>query len=1591
MNLFRSELLLILACVCVHTVQAAIGTSVINCASGTSQNVGSTTEGFEGDVESLTNISPGDSLQLEGYPFPISKDFLELVHVPGETTGTIRTTKPLDADALTETDGTLYYSVTCSTSGIRNRRTLVIFDINDNAPVFEQKVYTANVSEIESVKFQVLKVRAVDADVSLGNSRVTYSILDPAPAEFEVWNDGTVRLHSRLNYNTASFYNFTVKAADAGNLYDTATVTINVQDFDNLNPYFDHTLYQAFIPENQVGPFRAVMPENIKAQDGDMGINQTVVYSIITVTPNKYQPNFSIDENTGIISVTPALDREEIESITLLIQAVQQDDSAKIANAIVLVTVEDVDDNVPEFDQSNYTAVIPENSPRDHFILQAKVTDQDQGGFVGTLRLVPDTVPFSIDPDGAIRVKTSSKLDRETIHEFAFKIEARENPPSNHSTMASVNIMLSDENDNSPVFGSAKYEGKVSTDQTVGMLVVKVEATDLDEGLNGQIRYFIEFGNDEGYFSINENTGEMTLNKTIPLLENTILQFLLFVTAIDGGSVSQSASALVDIKAPGDSRPQFLQKSYEGKVEEEQESGAEIVKVTFLSVSPATPVILTVETEADKFSVDQLTGTLTTKVKLDHEVQKNYTVLVSISDGVNRDEATVYVDVLDINDNSPKFPSSLFFAIIREDAGIGSNMINVEATDADSGLNAEIRYSLEGTAGMFAVNPETGFIIITAELDRETKHEYNLTMVAQDQGRPSLSATASVVVTLTDVNDNPPIFSKQRYEASVLENATVGTDLIVVNATDKDEGPNAVVSYHIAKQEPPSSPLAFSIDATLGIISVAQTLDYSKVKKYSLEVEARDGGSLSFTGSAVVVVLVEDVNDKAPKFSKNQYDVAVYENIAPGSPLVSLEVTDENEGGFSNGHFLLTSDDFSINNEGVVHLRSNSSLDRETRDNYIIEVVAVDQPVSGLSATAQINITVLDVNDNNPQYSKFQNPITIPEDKTGEVVKIEVSDLDIGLNGETTFTTYSHNDSFGFLVDGTLIVIGTLDREKQEVYTLVLVASDYGTPQRHNITTLKVIVTDVNDNAPVFSQPSYSTRVLAKDVKKGDLVLTVSATDQDVGNNSLITYRLSKDSDMVDLNPETGAMTWTSDLTHLTEDTLIELIIIAEDHGTPPLNDTATVTINVRSIHLMDTIFFENATYVFSVKENEPAETNVGGVRALTGNQLIQVTYSLMSHTELFSVDKSGGIKTLKSLDKEEKETYIINVKAIDSRRPPNTAKTTVVIEVEDVNETPVFEQERYTAEIYSIAPFRYPVVTVKALDPDVWDSEELQYSLQDSSSLLGIESNSGQVYVLDLAGTGGKTITAHVKATDKHGLSASAEIQIQVKDSTSENIVVITLNQPAHTVQMKMTETQKSLEKVLGWSMHVLSVREEHGNEMRSRVSKIKTKTYISFIAVDAAGATISAKKVHEKLQSESESVKVELEKVFGSDVELEGVEQESKKQENQDETAVIVLGVLLALSLVALITLTVVAVMKYRKMKDTDSDRESFNIGTPERCSVFTNAELLRDQQEDLQNWNSSRKASEASQKRSVAVPSSDNDPDPNTNTTTNFTSAV
>ncbi|KAF4118169.1 hypothetical protein G5714_000220 [Onychostoma macrolepis] len=286
----------------------------VSCVSGSNIILGRIDEGYEGDIETITNISPDVRLVLEPHLGTVVMKYVELVYSDGDSTATVRTIKPLDAEEIKMP---------------KNIRTLYVLDVNDNPPIFQSKSYSTTVSEATAVGSDVLSVTAIDKDATTENKRITYSILPPVPDEFEAIYDRNacnIRLTKPLNYNNVQQYIFIVEAKDIGGLHDTTTVTITVEDFDNLNPYFDHCLYKASIEENQVGHFSAVTPEAIKAEDGDKGINEPVVYSITTVIPNKHQNNFEIDRNSGVISVTTALDREETEQISVLIQAAQQDD-----------------------------------------------------------------------------------------------------------------------------------------------------------------------------------------------------------------------------------------------------------------------------------------------------------------------------------------------------------------------------------------------------------------------------------------------------------------------------------------------------------------------------------------------------------------------------------------------------------------------------------------------------------------------------------------------------------------------------------------------------------------------------------------------------------------------------------------------------------------------------------------------------------------------------------------------------------------------------------------------------------------------------------------------------------------------------------------------------------------------------------------------------------------------------------------------------------------------------------------------------------------------------------------------------------------
>uniref|UniRef100_A0A3B3D6M1 Cadherin domain-containing protein n=1 Tax=Oryzias melastigma TaxID=30732 RepID=A0A3B3D6M1_ORYME len=186
-------------------------------------------------------------------------------------------------------------------------------------------------------------------------------------------------------------------------------------------------------------------------------------------------------------------------------------------------------------------------------------------------------------------------------------------------------------------------------------------------------------------------------------------------------------------------------------------------------------------------------------------------------------------------------------------------------------------------------------VSLVGGLDREITAQYSVLVLAEDQGHPVKSATATLTIQVSDINDNTPKFSQDAYRVEVLETEAVDFTLLTLSAEDPDEGVNGIISYSISEQSPSSDPATFALDATSGVLRLVQPLDYSEVKEYTLKIQASDGGTPSMVGSASVVVVVKDVNNKPPEFNQEMYEVSVYENLASGASILLLEVTDRDE------------------------------------------------------------------------------------------------------------------------------------------------------------------------------------------------------------------------------------------------------------------------------------------------------------------------------------------------------------------------------------------------------------------------------------------------------------------------------------------------------------------------------------------------------------------------------------------------------------------------------------------------------------------------------------------------------------------------
>ncbi|KAM9730029.1 protocadherin beta-16-like [Dama dama] len=624
---------------------------------------------------------------------------------------------------------------------------------------------------------------------------------------------------------------------------------------------------------------------------------------------------------------------------------------------------------------------------------------------------------------------------------------------------------------------------------------------------------------------------------------------------------------------------------------------------------------------------------------------------------------------------------------VVEETERGSFVANL-AKDLELGLTEmatrAVRIISQGNKEHLQLNFQTGDLLLNEKLDREELCGPTEPCILHFQvlmEKPLEIFQAELRV--KDINDHYPVFNEREIILKIPENSPTGTAFPLSNALDLDVGSNNIQNYTIS----PNFHFRVITHNRSGgrkypELVLDKELDREEEPEISLTLTALDGGSPPRYGTTQVLIEVMDINDNAPQFQQLLYKVNIPENSPVGSLVVTVSANDIDSGlyGKISYTFFQPSEDISKTlevNPKTGEIRLRKQVDFETVLSYEVDVMATDG--GGLSGKCTLLLQVVDVNDNPPKVTVSALTSPIPENTPEIVVAVfSVSDPDSGDNGKTTS---SIQDDLPFLLKPsvknfyTLVTERTLDREERAEYNITITVTDMGTPRlktEHNIT---VLVSDVNDNAPAFTQTSYTLWVRENN-SPALHIGTVSATDTDAGANAQVTYSLLPPPDphlplasLVSINPDNGHL---FALTSLDYEALraFEFRVGAADRGSPALSSQALVRVLVADAN-------DNAPFVLYPLQNASAPCTelvpraaepgylVTKVVAVDGDagQNAWLSYQLLKATEpgLFGVwAHNGEVRTARLLSERDapKQRLVVLVK--DNGEPPLSASVTL-------------------------------------------------------------------------------------------------------------------------------------------------------------------------------------------------------------------------------------------------------------------------------------------------------------------------------------------
>ncbi|XP_062393411.1 protocadherin beta-16-like [Sardina pilchardus] len=894
-------------------------------------------------------------------------------------------------------------------------------------------------------------------------------------------------------------------------------------------------------------------------------------------------------------------------------------------------------------------------------------------------------------------------------------------------------VQIQDVNDNSPRFSSDEIKLEISESAVRGTRFPLKEAHDLDVGRNGIQTYLLE-KNEHFTLAVHSNAdggkrSELVLDKDLDREQEQEVTLLL--TAKDGGTPPRSGSVAIHVTVldANDNLPVFSQPVYKASLPENSPLETVVLTVSATDADEGANGDVTYEFSrisdraARAFTIDKISGEIKVTGPIDFEDETEYEIGVQASDASGlASNAKVFIEITDVNDNAPVIFLKSLKNPVPENLSPGTEIGIINVQDEDSEGDRPVRCTIQQNVP-FKLNPSIRnyfSLVTTSELDREYISDYNITITATDDGIPPLSSSKTIQLSVSDVNDNPPVFEHQSYSAYVTENNKPDSSVCSVTARDPDWRQNGTVFYSLLPSEVNGVPVSsyVSINGDTGVIHAVRAFDYEQFRSFKVQVVARDNGSPPLSSNVTVSVFITDENDNSPQIlyptpEGNSFMTEMVPKAALSGSLVSKVIAvdaDSGQNAWLSYQIVKSTDPglFTIGlHSGEIRAQRDISESDSMKQNLVISVKDNGQP--SLSTTCAVYLLISDNLAEVPELKDMSY-----EESNSKLTSYLIIAL---VSVSTFFLTFiiliiavrlCHRRKPRLLFDGAVAIpsaylppnyadvdgTGTLrSAYNYDAYmTTGSRTSDFKFVTSYNDNTLLADTTlkkspgendslDFTDNGSKFSTLSYSAYVTENN-KPGSSVCSVTARDPDWRQNGTVFYSLLPSevngvpvSSYVSINGDTGVIHALRAFDY-EQFRSFKVQVVARDNGSPPLSSNVTVSVFITDEN-------DNSPQIlYPTPEGNSFMTEMVPKAALSGSLVSKViavdadsgqnawlSYQIVKSTDpgLFTIGlHSGEIRAQRDISESDsmKQNLVISVK--DNGQPSLSTTCAVYLLISD-------------------------------------------------------------------------------------------------------------------------------------------------------------------------------------------------------------------------------------------------------------------------------------------------------------------------------------